>query len=345
MRAAIFRHHGGPEVLEIEEARKPVIQGTKRNDLAIVNVKSAALNHLDIVARQGLPGVKIPLPHISGTDIAGVVEQSTSEDSSAVGAKVVVYPATFCGLCRMCLSGQENLCPEFKLIGFFSDGGFAEYVRVPARNLFPIPKGMTFDEASSIPLVFLTAWHSLVTIGKVSKEDVVLIPSAGSGLGIACIEVATYLGARIVATVGARSKAERLKSFGVTAIVGRSPESISNQLLSKVKKSSIDVIIDHIGGSNWKWYPSLLKARSRIISVGSTAGSMINMDLSNYYLKESSVLGSYVGSVREFRQVLRMFERKKFTPVIDSIHPLSQIREAEKKLEERTAFGKIVLTI
>src|SRR6185503_635304 len=216
MKATIFRQHGGPEVLEYTDVPDPSIRANE----VLVEVKACALNHLDIFVRNGMPGIEIPLPHILGSDIAGVVREVGELVTWAkAGDEVMVQPGVSCGHCAECLAGHDNMCDEYDIIGYRRDGGYAELLAVPGLNLIPKPKNLSWPEAAALPLVTLTAWHMLVARAKVQSGEVVLIHAAGSGVGSLGIQIAKLLGTRVIATASSDEKLLKARELGADETV------------------------------------------------------------------------------------------------------------------------------
>src|SRR5215212_11864248 len=216
MKATVFNEHGGAEVLQYVDAPDPKI---KANEV-LVEVRACALNHLDVWARGGLPGIEIPMPHILGNDIAGVVREAGElVDWVKPGDEVLLQPGVSCGHCRECLRGADNLCPSYDMLGYRRDGGYAELVTAPAVNVVPKPTNLSWTEAAALPLVLVTAWHMLVTRAKVEPGEDVLVHAAGSGVGSVGIQVAKLRGARVIATAGSEEKRERARELGADEVV------------------------------------------------------------------------------------------------------------------------------
>jgi NADPH:quinone reductase-like Zn-dependent oxidoreductase len=341
MHAVFFREHGGVEKLEYGYQPKPI----PGHGEALVQVKACALNHLDIWTRQGMPGVKIHLPHILGCDIAGVVVKTGhGAHGIPVGKKVVLAPGFGCGRCHSCRIGWDSLCDEYKIMGFQINGGYAEYVKAPARNLIPISKEWTFEEWASVPLVFLTAWHMLVTRAGLKKGESVLIHAAGSGVGSAAIQIAKYLGARVFTTVGSDEKIKRAKALGADEVINYERKDFSLEIKHLSRGRGVDVVFEHIGPATFAKSLASLARKGRLVTCGVTSGPMVNLDLRFLFVRQLSVFGSYMGGIKELHTVLRLVRKKKLRPVVDKVFPLNQAREAQARMLERQNFGKIVLT-
>lgn len=342
MKAVRFHRHGGPEVLQYEEAPDPVPNG----DEALVRVRACALNHLDLWARNGLPDVEIPLPHISGCDIAGVVERVPPEEKQfKQGDEVIVNPGVGCGRCEKCLSGKDDQCRYYTIIGYGLDGGFAELVKVPRTNLIKKPEEMSFTEAASFPLVFLTAYHMVVTKARVSAVDTVLVLAANSGVGSAAIQVAKLQGAQVIATAGDQSKMEKAKQLGADHVIDHYRQDVLAETNRITGKRGVDVVIEHVGKATWENSVKALAKGGRLVLCGATTGAQVVTDLRYIYSRELTVYGSYMAGKGELLKVVELFEANRLKTVVDSVFPLERAREAEERMEKSAHFGKIVLTV
>ncbi len=332
MRAILISEFGGPEVLKLGELPDPKPQSNE----VVVRIQACALNHLDIWIRQGIPGVSISMPHILGADICGEIESVGAEVlDRKVGELVVVAPGIGCRVCEFCLAGKESLCDHYDIVGFRRNGGYAEKIAVDARDVVPVAKGLTPVEWAAVPLVFLTAWHMLVTRARLQAGETALIHAAGSGLGSAAIQIAKYLGARVITTASTAAKLSKAKSLGAD-------EGIDYKDLPLVK--GVDVAFDHIGPETWEKSVASLKKEGRLVFCGATSGANVSFDLRSAYLKQVSFYGNYMGGRGELLHVLKLIESGCLRPVVDSTFPLEKAREAQEKMQSRDVFGKIVLT-
>lgn len=343
MKAIVFYEHGGVDKLQYrEDIAHPSLEG----DQVLVNVKACALNHLDLWARKGLPGVTIPLPHISGSDISGVVaEVGRSVRNIALGSEVIVSPGLSCGHCLQCLSGFDNACVSYNIVGYQSNGGYAEFVNVPAVNIIPKPKNLSFIEAAAIPLVFLTVWHMLVTRASVKPGEYVLILGAGSGVGSAAIQVAKLLGACVIATVGSESKLEKASALGADYALNHNIQDIVAETRRITNRRGVDVAFEHVGQATWDKSLRALARRGRLVTCGATTGAEATTDLRYVFGKELTLLGSFMGGKAELLKVLEFIENGALKPIVDSVYPLKEAPQAQSRMENREHFGKIVLTI
>jgi NADPH:quinone reductase-like Zn-dependent oxidoreductase len=341
MKAIIFREHGGPEVLEHTELADPVIKPTE----VLVQVKACALNHLDIWTRGGLPGIKIPLPHILGNDIAGVVREVGELVSWVrVGDEVMLHPGVSCGHCEQCLSGKDNMCGAYDILGYGRDGGYAELVAAPAANVIPKPANLSWEEAAALPLVTVTAWHMLVTRAAVQPGETVLVHAAGSGVGSMGIQIAKLRGARVIATASSDEKLAQATELGADEVVNYSNEDWPKEVKRLTNKRGVDVVFEHTGAATWAGSISSLTTGGRLVTCGATSGFAAQTDLRQVFYRHLTILGSFMGSKAELLAALKFVENGKIRPVIDRALPLAEARQAHELMEHRSQFGKLVLT-
>ena len=342
MKAVRFHSHGGPEVLRYEEAPDP----EPGADEALVRVRACALNHLDLWARNGLPNVEIPLPHISGSDIAGVIEKAPGgEKLFAKGDEVIVNPGLGCGRCDRCVSGRDNQCRDYTIIGYGVDGGYAELVRVRRDHLIRKPKGMSFEEAASFPLVFETAYHMLVTKAHVGPGDTVLVLAANSGVGSAAVQIAKLLGAKVVATAGDEGKMRRARELGADFAVDHYTQDVLSEVRRITDKRGVDVVVEHVGKATWPGSVKALAKGGRLVTCGATTGAEVSTDLRYVYNRELTIYGSFMSGMGELPEVVRLFEDGKLKTVVDSVYPLERAADAQTRMEKSQHFGKIVLKV
>jgi NADPH:quinone reductase-like Zn-dependent oxidoreductase len=346
VKAVRFHDFGGREVLRYEEAPAPA----PGPDEVLVNLKAAALNHLDVWVRSGSRERNIPLPHIPGSDGSGLISQTGSAvDWLKPGDRVLISPGLSCGRCEMCLAGRDNLCRTYRVLGVKEDGTYAEVVKIPAVNCLPIPEGLEFTEAAAIPLVFLTAWHMLVTLARIRPGENVLIHGAGSGVGSAGIQIAKLFGARVITTAGSDEKLQKARTLGANDLINYREGDFPESVRRLTDKRGVDIVFDHIGGDVLeKSIPVLAKA-GRLVTCGATTDYMATLDIRYVYTRQQTILGSWMGGKAELIDVLKFFEggkeKRRLHPVIDSVFPLAQASEAQQRMEERKNFGKIVLEI
>ena len=244
MKAIAIRAHGGPEAVNLVELPDP----TPGPGQVVVAVKAAAQNHLDIWVRIGWPGLKLAFPHVLGSDVAGVIEAiGPGVEGMKVGDAVVVNPSLGCGRCERCLSGNENLCRRFAILGEHVSGGMAEKLAVPARNILPKPANLSFVEAAAIPLTFMTAWHALVVRAQLRLGETVLVHAAGSGVGVAAVQIAKLHGARVIATAGSDEKLRRAKDLGADEVVNYETQDFVQEVKRLTDKRGVEVVFEHVG--------------------------------------------------------------------------------------------------
>jgi len=340
MKASIFRRHGGPEVLEYAEMPEPQIQANE----VLVEVKACALNHLDIFVRNGLPGIEIPLPHIPGNDVAGVAKDVGSlVPWIKAGDEVMIQPGVSCGHCDACLSGRDNLCREYDIVGYRRDGGYAQFVAVPGVNVFPKPSNLTWEQAAALPLVTVTAWHMLVTRANVQPGEDVLVHAAGSGVGSLAIQIAKLRGARVIATASSDEKLAKARSLGADETVNYSTEDWPKEVRRLTSQRGADVVVEHTGSATWPGSISSLKNSGRLVTCGATSGYDARTDLRQVFYRHLTILGSFMGSKAELLAAMKFVGEGKIQAVVDRVLPLSEARVAHELLESRGQFGKVVL--
>ncbi len=352
MKAVRFHAHGGPEVLRYEEAPDPV---PGRGE-ALIRVSACALNHLDIWIQQGGPAYRVTLPHISGSDVSGMVESFGSDAPVGAGlptrppwlkpgAPVVVAPGLTCGRCEFCLAGEDSVCERFRIVGAAGDGGYAEKVVVPIRNLFPKPEHLTFEQAAAFPLTFLTAWHMLITRAGLRPGQTVLVLAAGSGVGVAAVQIARLAGARVIAAAGSDEKCARARDLGAQDTINYEKEDLTRHARALTDGRGVDVVFEHVGPATFKKSVESLASNGTLVTCGATTGPTAELDLRYVFSRQLRIIGSRMGTLREFMTLTDLIARKRLVPVVDSTYPLSEARAAQEKMHSRQAFGKIVLTM
>ena len=341
MKAVRFHEHGGPEVLKYEDVPEPKVSATE----ALVRVKACAMNHLDLWTRKGMPGVTVPLPHISGCDIAG--EVAAVGDLAArvkVGDKIVVAPGLSCMQCAACLMGRDNQCRQYEIIGGYRmDGGFAEYVRIPEVNAIPLPASLSFEQAAAIPLVFLTAWNMLVNQARVSAGEEVLVMGAGSGVGSAAVQICKLFGARVIATAGDDAKLAKAKALGADEAINHATQDIQQEVRRLTNKRGVDVVFEHVGASVWEKCLLSLAQGGRLVTCGATTGYELKTDARYMFMRNLHIMGAFMGSKFDTLEVFRHVAAGRLKPVLDRTFPLKEAARAHEMLEARRQFGKLVL--
>jgi NADPH:quinone reductase-like Zn-dependent oxidoreductase len=342
MRAARFHTHGPPDVLTYETAPDP----TLRPGAVIVRVRACGLNHLDLFQRRGLDRVTIRLPHISGADVAGEIAAVADDvQGVALGQRVMLQPGLSCGRCARCLAGEDNYCPRYDVLGYQSDGGYAELVSVPAANVIPIPDAIDFVTAAAFPLTFLTAWHMLLTRGRLTEFDAVLVLAAGSGVGQAAVQIAKHFGATTIATAGSDDKLERARALGADHVLDHHKDDVVAAVRRLTDGRGVDIVVEHVGIATWDRSIRCLARGGRLVTCGATTGHAAQLDLRHLFARQLSLLGSYMGAKHELLRASQLFARGQLRPVVDSTFPLADAAEAHRRLEASKHFGKIVLVV
>ena len=342
MKAVLFRQHGGPDKLSYEDLPIPTIG----LDDVLVRVKACALNHLDLWVRQGNPAYPMPLPHVLGSDVAGTVEQVGSNvDTVTVGQRVFVSPGISCWKCEHCLAGRDNFCRSYSLLGAMMHGGYAEYVKVPFRNVLPIPENLSFEQAAAFPLVSVTASHMLFALAGLQHGETVLIMGAGSGVGMMAVQMAKLAGARVLTTVGSDDKIPKAVLLGADAVINHAKEKVADRVKLLTEGRGVDVVIEHIGPEVWDSSLESLAKGGRLITCGATTGGDVKLNLRYVFSRQLTIKGSYMGTRAELVKAADMMGQGRLISVIDRTFPLQQARAAQELMESRKFFGKIVLTV
>jgi len=338
MKAVRIHQFGGPEVLSYEDIPDP----QPRKDQVLIRVKSCSLNHLDIWVRKGLPGVK--LPHILGSDIAGeVVEVGEYVTGFKPGQRALVAPLHFCGNCVKCLAGMQNQCREFTVIGNAVEGGYCELFAAPAANVIAIPDSLDFNQAASVPLVFVTAWHMLVGLAGVRPGQTVLVLGASSGVGIAAIQIAKLFHCRVITTAGNAEKLERARALGADYGIDHYKQKISDEVRKITNKEGVDIVVEHVSAATWDESIRSLKTAGTLVTCGATTGPNVAIDLRHLFARQLRLLGSYMGTMGELHEVLGHVFAGRLKPVVDRTFPLSELRAAHDYLEKSQMFGKVIV--
>ena len=342
MKAAFFREHGGLERIEYGDLPDPAPgPGQVR-----VRVRAGSLNHLDIFVRNGIPGIPVALPHVMGSDGAGVVE-SVGPGVVRVkpGDEVVLNPGVNCGDCEFCRMGEHSLCTTFHLLGEHVAGTFAEYVVAPAINAWPRPAALSWEESAAFPLTFLTAWRMLVSKARVRPGESLLIIGVGGGVAVAALQIAKLLGLTVFVTSGSGEKLARAKELGADAGIDHSATDFAREVRKLTGKRGVDVVLDSVGKATWRQSIAAAAKGGRLLTCGATTGTDPQTDLGRIFWNQLTVYGSTMGTHAEFAEMLRIFRDGKVKPVVDAVFPLEKARDAEQRLEEKRQFGKIVIRV
>ncbi len=340
MKAARIHQHGSPEVLVYEDAPEPKI---KANQI-LVRVRACSLNHLDLFVRAGIPGMKFTMPHILGCDIAGeVVEVGELCERVKPGWRVVLSPGLSCRQCDQCFAGRDNFCRRYTIFGYGVDGGDTELLAAPEWTAIQIPDDLGFEQAAAAPLVFLTAWHMLTGRARLRPGEDVLVLAASSGVGSAAIQIAKLFHCRVIATAGGDAKPAKAKEPGPEHVINHYQQEISAEVKKFTGKRGVDVVFEHVGAATWPKSLESLAPGGRLVTCGNTTGWDVKLDLRFLFSKQWSLLGSFMGTLGDLHEVLKFVFRKELKPVIDKVYPLSEIRAAHERLENKEQFGKVLV--
>lgn len=344
MKATLFREHGGPEVLEYTDVPAP----SPASNQVLVEIKAVALNHLDLFVRGGIPGLKLEMPHILGSDISGVIKEVGDRVESGLdtGQRVLIDPGLSCGKCEFCRAGQHSLCPSYMIIGEHVRGGYAEYIAVDSENIIPIPKdsGLDYAEAAATPLTLMTAWRLLISKGQIQAGDDVLIIGIGGGVALAALQIAKVAGARVLVTSSSDIKLEKARLLGADVLINytKTPDYHKEVYLATDGRG-VDLVLDSVGQATWERSLKSLRKGGKLVTPGATSGPMAMTNVNLLFWKQLEILGSTMSSRSELRDALKLVWTKRVRPVVDRIFPLSEASDAHRFLESAEQFGKVVL--
>lgn len=341
MKAIWLEEHGGPENLKFTERPDPKPKG----DEVVLEVKAGGLNHLDIWVRMG--GARpFPLPLVPGTDVAGVVREVGELAELAVGDEVVVYPCVGNKNTRATENGIDPMAPGFQFLGAHRDGAFAELVAAPAANCVPKPASVSWNEASAVPVNYITSWHMLQARAQLQPGETVLIQAAGSGVSTAAIQIAKTIGTRVIATSSTDAKLEHARQQGADEVINYRTEDVAERALELTDGAGCDVVFDHVGQATFEADMEALAIGGRLVTCGTTTGTEGTLDLASLYRKSQSIVGSTLGTRGELRTILELMDRGQLgRPVIDRTYGLDGVPDAHRYLESGEQTGKIVIEI
>lgn len=342
MKAVYFNEHGGPEKLIFGDLPAPE---PGPGDV-LVKVKACALNHLDVWVRNGLAAYSVKLPHVLGSDVSGeIAAVGPGVSGFSTGQRVIASPGISCWECEWCFSGSDNLCRNYSILGAKLHGGYAEFVKIKARDCIPAPDTLSFEDAASFPLTFLTAWHMLINKAKILPGQTMLVLGAGSGIGVAAIQIAKFSGLRVIAVAGNDNKCEQAKRLGADETINYAREDFSRKARQFTGGDGVDVVFEHIGPDTWEKSLKSLKTGGALVTCGNTSGPVAQLDLRYLFSRELTLLGSRMGTKAELLTVIGLVGQGKLKPVIARIFPLAEAKEAHEYMEARQNFGKIVLKV
>jgi NADPH:quinone reductase-like Zn-dependent oxidoreductase len=340
MKAVQFSDHGDRSVIEYDELADP----TPDRDEVLVDVKAGALNHLDVWTRKGLPGIDLEMPHIPGSDGAGVVLE-VGEDVTRFepGDRVAVSAGVYCGKCEYCRHGEYSMCVDYHIIGEHVRGVHSERAAVPEDNLVEVPSGVEWETAAAAPLVFQTAWRMLLTRGDVSPGEDVLVLGASGGVGHAAVQIADYAGANVYATASSNEKLEYAAEVGADHTINYEADDFAAEIRELTGKRGVDVVVDHVGAATWRDSLSSLAKGGRVMTCGATTGGTPETDINRIFWNQLQVIGSTMANPGEVDDVLELVWDGTFEPRIREVFPMSETGRAHEMLEEREGFGKVVV--
>ena len=340
MRAVAFDQAGGPEVLQARDLPEPVIS---EGDV-LVEVRACGINRLDLWVRSGVLGLELEMPHVCGSDVVGIArEVGAAVQHVKPGDKVLALPTISCGACRECLAGDDNLCRHYDLIGRKRNGGYAQLCRVPGRNCLPYPDPLPWEQAATLPVVLLTAWHMLVGRARLLADEDCLVVGAGSGVGSIAIQLARQLGARVITTAGSDAKLERARALGAHEVIDHRRQDITAEVRRLTGKKGVEVVVEHVGGAVFEHCVASLARNGRLVTCGATIGHQATLDLNVLFGRHLSLMGSWMGRRDELVAALEYVKDGRITPVLDEALPLADARRAHERLEAGGVFGKLVL--
>jgi NADPH:quinone reductase-like Zn-dependent oxidoreductase len=340
MKALAFHEHGGLDKLRYQDVPDPKIGDGD----VLVRVKACALNHLDLFVREGIPGLKLPLPFWSGCDIAGeIAEVGPAVTGVAVGDRVAVNPNLNCGRCEFCIRGEDSLCLTYGILGEHTHGGLAEYVKVDARNVLKLPDHVGFEDGASFILVNMTAWRMLVSQARLRAGEDLLVLGVGGGVSSTAVQIGKLCGARVWVTSASDEKLNRARELGADECINYSKADWARVVFQKTDRRGVDVILENVGAATWKDSIRSLVKGGRLVTCGATSGPIGETDIRIVFWKQISIIGSTMSNRREFNEVMTQLFRGRLKPIVDSVMPLADGAAAQEKLAAGKQFGKIVL--
>jgi NADPH:quinone reductase-like Zn-dependent oxidoreductase len=340
MKAVYFDETGGPEVLRFGDVPRPAPGAGQ----ALVRVRACGVNRVDIYSRTGR--TKVPLPHISGSEAAGEVVAygpGVAPEPVPVGTQIAIAPYLFCGSCVYCRAGEETVCVRGDILGLASQGAFAEYVVAPTWSLVPLPEGVDAMSAAAVGLATITAWHALIDRAGLRAGEAVLVHAAGSGVGSAGVQIAKLAGARVIATAGSNEKLQRARALGADDVINYNELDFAQEVRKLTGKRGVDVVFEHVGAATWEKSLMCLARRGRLVTCGATTGDDGPTNIWTLFAKELSVIGAYGGTRANLATVLWLVAEGQLKPVIHRVLPLESVADAQRMLEARESFGKIVI--
>jgi len=341
MNAAYFEAHGGIENITVGDLPAPEPGPNE----VLLEVRAAALNHLDLWVLGGLPGLELEMPHVGGSDMAGVVRAvGAGVGDELIGRRVAVNPGVSCNECEACAADEQPVCRHFGILGEHGRGGFAEVAAVPARNLYPIPDELPFEVAAAAPLVYQTAWRALMTRAGLKSGETVLITGASGGVSTAGIQIAKHAGATVFAVTSGPENVRRVEDLGADLVIDRLQEDFSLRIRQETTKRGVDVILDSVGEAMWDGCLKSLAPLGRMVVYGRTTGGKGTISIAHMFWKQYAVMGSTMAGHGDFERVMSLVASGDLKPVVHDVWPLERARDAYRLLADGGVFGKLVLT-
>ncbi|HEY5730051.1 MAG TPA: zinc-binding dehydrogenase [Anaerolineales bacterium] len=342
MKAAVFHQRGNAEQIKIEEVPEPQIGPGQ----ALIRVHASAFNHLELWSLHGPVDESYHFPMWTGSDVAGVIELLAPDVKGwAVGDAVVVNPSLSCGKCERCLEGEVSQCDEYDILGSGGNGGNAEFIAANADKLMRIPDGFDFVRAAAAPLAYQTAWRAIVKRAKLQKGEDVLILGASGGVAAAGIQISKMLGARVFAVTSSEEKMRKAQEAGADYALNRNTSNSFDEVRRLTRGRGVDLVVENVGASTWTDSQKILRKGGRLVTYGRTTGREGVTNISLLFWNEQTLIGSTMGSLTDFREVMELVFNGTIDPIIDSVYPLEQAREAYARYERGEQFGKIVLKV
>ena len=341
MNSVFLTGHGGNEVVQVGEQPLP----TPGPGEVLVRMRASTLNQVDLYMRNSGAGITHQLPQIMGLDGAGEVESTEGDPAFTTGQRVLVHPGIACGRCEFCLRGQDVLCTRYSLLGEHRHGTWAQWVALPARNVFPTPPHLDDLQAAALGVNHLTAWRMVVSQARLQAWETVLIVGIGGGVSLAALQIAQALGARTLVTSRHADKLERARDLGADIVIDSSREDIAKAVMSHTAGRGVDVVIENVGAAVWSSALKSLVRGGRIVTCGATTGDQPGADLRRVFIRQLQILGSTLGNLHEMQELLAFVTRHKLTPVMDQVFDLAQVHTALDRLDSGLQFGKVGLRI
>ncbi|MFC6989392.1 zinc-binding dehydrogenase [Haloplanus sp. GCM10025708] len=340
MKAVQFSEHGDRDVIEYGDFPDPEID----RDEVLVDIKAGALNHLDVWTRRGMPGIDLDMPHIPGSDGAGVVEEvGEGVTRFEPGDRVAVTAGLYCGDCEFCRHGEESMCVRFQIKGEHTRGVHSEKAAVPEDNLVPVPEGVDWEVAGSASLVFQTAWRMLLDRGELKPSEKILVLGASGGVGHAAVQIADYVGAEVYATASTDEKLGYAEDCGADHVINYEDEDFAAQIRDLTGRRGVDMVVDHIGAATWSDSLKSLAKGGRIVTCGATTGGQPETNINRIFWNQLEVIGSTMATPGQVDDALELVWDGTFEPRIRETLPMSEAARAHELLENREGFGKVVV--